>query len=70
MADSDNNSSVDLEFSSVDVSEEGESDGENRLGVIPYQFEPVDDNPENDMTVEVEELSEENAVNRLDNTSW
>ena len=55
MADSDNSASFDVEFDVVEVSKEGESDDENSLGVAPYLFEPADDNPDTDMTVEVEE---------------
>ena len=70
MADSDNSASFDVEFDGVEVSEEGESDDKNSLGVAPHLYEPVDDNPDTDMTEEVEESSEDDTLNRLDNTSW
>ena len=70
MADSDNGASFDVDFDGVEVSEEGESDNENSLRVAPYLFEPVDDNSDTDMAVEVEESSEDDTLNRLDSTSW
>ena len=72
MADSDNSDLFDPQFNDDELSEEGHSGEENDLGTAPYMFEPVIDDVEAEMTVEVEEEndSQHSAVNRLENTSW
>lgn len=72
MASYDSNVLFEPEFDD-EVSEEGNSSEEDNLGTAPYMFEPLIDDPDAEMTVEVEEESDrshDNAVNRLGNTTW
>ena len=70
MAESDSSDVLELEFEEEDVSEEEEREGEHALGVMPYLFEPVADNPDTEMTVEVEGDGDNSQdVNRLEETS-